>query len=178
MGRKYQIRDSDRLYFVTFTIVEWIRVFDIEANINIVLESIKFCQQHKGLEIYAWVIMPNHLHLIIGRNGEQNLSQIIRDLKGYTSREIKKSLEKNSGSLMYQILEQSGTLNSRNKNFQLWQQHNHPIEMSTDFMFDQRVNYIHANPVKAELVTFPEEWKWSSAIDFNEGQGLLELAWT
>ena len=177
MGRKYKIWDSDRLYFVTFTIVEWIRIFDDEANINTFIDSIKYCQQHKGLEVYAWVIMPNHLHMVIGRNGEPTLSQIIGDLKSHTARQIRKVLKEDSESLAYQILILNGSKNSRNQDFQLWQQHNHPIEISSDHMFDQKVDYIHTNPVEAGIVKYPESWKWSSAIDYTGGKGLLEITW-
>ena len=177
MGRKFKIHDSEKVYFVTFTVVEWIRAFDYDAYTHIFLDSIKYCQKNKGLEIYAWVVMPNHAHLVIGRNGEQTLPEIIRDLKGYTSRQIKKELEKDQGSLLYQIMMQTGVYNSRNKNFQFWQQHNHPIQLDTPFIFNQKVTYIHSNPVVAKLVTVPEEFKWSSAIDFAGGKGHLELTW-
>ena len=177
MGRKFKIWDSDRLYFVTFSIVEWIRIFDNEANINIIVDSIKYCQQHKGLEVYAWVVMPNHLHMIIGRNGEATLSQIIGDIKSFTSRQIRKGLKEDIESLAYQILVLNGLKNSRNQDFQLWQQHNHPIEISSDHMFDQKVDYIHMNPVEAGIVDYPETWKWSSASDYNGGKGLLDITW-
>ena len=88
MGRKFKIYNSDKLYFVTFTVVEWIRVFDDIKHINIFIDSIGYCQEHKGLEVYAWVIMPNHVHMILGRNSEILLSDIIRDIKGFTSRQI------------------------------------------------------------------------------------------
>ncbi|RLD23044.1 MAG: transposase [Bacteroidetes bacterium] len=175
MGRKYKIWDSDRLYFVTFTIVEWIRIFDIEANMNIIIDSIKYCQEHKGLEVYAWVVMPNHLHMIIGRKGEPTLSQIIGDLKSFTSRQIRKELKEGKESLAYQILVLNGLKNSRNQDFQLWQQHSHPIEITSDYMFDQKANYIHLNPVEAGIVDHPEHWEYSSAIDYHGGKGLLDI---
>ncbi|MEN8247766.1 MAG: transposase [Bacteroidota bacterium] len=178
MGRKYKIRDSDRLYFVTFTVVEWLNVFADDNNIDIVIDSLNFCQQNKGLEVYAWVIMPNHIHMVIGRNGKLTLSQIIQDFKRHTSSKIRKYLQNDSGSIMYQILVMQGLGNTRNTDFQLWQQHSHPVEVSSDKMFDQRVDYIHMNPVKAGLVEFPVDWKWSSAIDYNEGKGFLELNYT
>ncbi|MEN8248540.1 MAG: transposase [Bacteroidota bacterium] len=178
MGRKYKIHNSDRLYFVTFTVVEWIPVFNDLNNIDIILESIQHNQKNKGLEVYAWVIMPNHLHMIIGRNGERSLSDIIRDFKSFTSNQIRHNLLKDSSSLKYQILALNGMKNSRNIDFQLWQQHSHPIEISSDYLFDQKADYIHANPVEAGLVEFPEDWKWSSAIDFDGGEGIIELTWT
>ena len=178
MGRKFKIHDSDKIYFVTFTVVEWIRAFDDETSAQIFLDSIRYCQKHKGLEVYAWVIMPNHAHLVIGRNKEPSLSEIIRDLKGFTSRQVKKELKNDQESLLYQIMMQTGIDNSRNKYFQFWQQHNHPIQLDSDYLFNQKVEYIHNNPVVANLATTPAEWKWSSAIDYDGGKGLLELTWS
>jgi hypothetical protein len=73
---------------------------------------------------------------------------------------------------------QTGIDNSRNKYFQFWQQHNHPIQLDSDYLFNQKVEYIHNNPVVANLATTPAEWKWSSAIDYDGGKGLLELTWS
>ena len=86
MGRKYQIRDSEKLYFVTFTVVGWIELFAHDEYREIFVESINYCQTKKGLEVYAWCIMRNHIHMIISSNGEKPLPGIIRDLKSYTSR--------------------------------------------------------------------------------------------
>ena len=81
MGRKFKIRDSARLSFITFTVVEWIKIFNKEEYTSILLDSIRYCQKTKGLEVYSWVFMPNHIHMIVGRNSKLSLSSIIRDLK-------------------------------------------------------------------------------------------------
>ena len=60
------------------------------------MNSLKYCQKHKGLEVYAFCIMPSHIHLIFGSNGDEMLADIIRDLKSYTSRSIRKLLEDHS----------------------------------------------------------------------------------
>ena len=120
--------------------------------------------------------MPNHVHMILGRSGYFSLSDIIRDIKGFTSREIKKKLALSESTLMVEIMRQTGLINTRNKNFQVWQQHNHPIELDSELIFNQKIDYIHNNPVLANLAETPEDWQWSSAIDFYEGKGLLELA--
>ena len=92
MGRKYQIRDQEKIYFVTFTIVHWIDIFIRDYYREIFIESLKFCQKEKGLEVYAYCIMTSHVHLIIGTKGEHKLEDIIRDLKSYTSRHIRKAI--------------------------------------------------------------------------------------
>ena len=94
MSRKYKIKDQDKLHFVTFTVVEWIDVFIRHEYKEIFLDSVKYCQKNKGLEVYAWVIMTNHVHMILRAAPDHMLENIIRDLKSHTSRTIKILLEK------------------------------------------------------------------------------------
>jgi len=178
MGRKYRITSKEEYYFVTFTVVKWINIFVKQLHRDIIVDSIKFCQRHKGLKVGAWVLMTNHLHLIIASDGKRPLSDTIRDMKRHTSSRIKKYLFQNhynNQDWVYPILRESGLTNNRNKMFQLWQQHNHPIELSDQFMFDQRINYIHENPVKKGLVRNPEDWVYSSAGDFYGYHGLIPI---
>ena len=139
-----------------------------------------YCQTKKGLEVYAWCIMSNHIHMIISSNGEKLLPGIIRDLKSYTFRNIRKMLEKNLADSreirMLTTFKETGKKNKRNYDFQLWQQHNHPIELSSNEMMDQRFDYIHDNPVKEGFVDLPEHSLWSSAMDYyEEGKGKIDL---
>ena len=106
--------------------------------------------------------MTNHIHMIVSSNGEKLLPEIIKDLKSYTSRVIRKVLEENLTNSrkhrMLAIFNEAGKKNKRNYDFQLWQQHSHPIELSSNEMMDQRLDYIHCNPVKAGFVDLPEDW--------------------
>ena len=88
MSRKYKIRDQERLYFVTFTVVEWIDLFSRQVYRDIFLDSLRFCQTKKGLDLCAYCIMSSHAHLILGRSGDQKLEDIIRDIKKFTSVKI------------------------------------------------------------------------------------------
>lgn len=182
MSRKYKIRDQEKLYFVTFTVINWIDVFIRNEYRNAFLESIRYCQQNKGLEVYAWCIMTSHAHLILGTNGENKLEHIIRDLKSFTSRSIRKFLESQDSVLesrrewLIDMMKTAGSKNNNNKNFQFWQQHNHPIELSTNALLDQKLNYIHNNPVEAGFVESPEMWQYSSAKDYyGTGKGELDI---
>ena len=179
MSTKYKFRTKDNLYFVSFSVVYWIDLFVREEYCNIVIDSLKFCQSNKGLEIYAWCIMSSHLHLIISSHNA-NLEDIMRDLKSHTSRELKKSIKQNSGESRKEwilwLMERAGKKNSNNKGFQLWQQDNHPIELSSNEMIEQKKEYIHNNPVKAGLVWEAEHYKYSSAIDYSGGEGLLNIS--
>lgn len=179
MALKYKINDQQAFYFVTFTVVNWIDIFTRDNYRQIFIDSAKYCQQNKGLLVSSWVIMTNHVHMIIGSKGNK-IEDIIRDLKSYTSRHIRLEIENCSyesrKEWLMSMLKKAGYNNSNNNDFQLWQQNNHPIEMSQSEMMTQRVNYIHNNPVKAGFVIDPVHWKWSSAYDYSGGkQGLIDL---
>ncbi|MGI9543891.1 MAG: transposase [Cyclobacteriaceae bacterium] len=80
MSRNYKILDQEQLYFVSFATVNWIDVFTRVEYKEMVVDSLKYCIANKGLELYAWCIMSNHVHLIIGSNKEK-MQNILRDLK-------------------------------------------------------------------------------------------------
>lgn len=181
MSRKYKIRDNEKLYFVTFTIVYWIDLFTRKEYSELFLESVRYCQKNKGLEVYAWCIMPSHVHLILGTHQEP-LSNIIRDMKSFTSRSVRKLLEDRSfpesrREWLYWMLQRAGRKNGNNQDFQLWQQHNHPLVLDSPFLLDQKRDYIHNNPVEAGLVDRPEAWFYSSAALYagEPRLGYLEL---
>lgn len=178
MSIKYKFRDNDRLYFVSFAVIDWIDLFVRNEYCEIILDSIKFCQVNKGLEIYAWCIMSSHVHLLMGSHGNK-MEDIMRDLKSHTSRELKKAIKENvkesRREWILKLMEQAGERNSNNKNFQLWRQDNHPIEIQNNEMAEQKKKYIHENPVKAGLVWKAEDYRYSSATDYAGDKGLLDV---
>ena len=182
MGRKYAIRDQQAVYFVTFTVVNWIDLFIRNEYKEIFLQSLIFCQEKKGLNVHAYCIMTSHVHLIISAKEGYKLSDIIRDIKSYTSTVIKKCIKENNQESRKEWLiwffERAGKKNKRNQGFQLWQQHNHPIELSTNEMKDQRLDYIHNNPVNAGFVDDPIAWLWSSSASYEkEVDGKIALVY-
>jgi REP element-mobilizing transposase RayT len=168
--RGYQIRNQQALHFITFAVVQWVDVFTRKEYSDIVVESLIYCKRNKGLKIHAWCIMSNHLHLILSVDENKNLSDILRDFKKFTSSNIVKAIENNHQesrrNWMLWIFKKAGEENKRNKDHQFWQQDNHPIEFSTNEMIDQRLNYLHENPVKSGAVRSAEEYIYSSALDY------------
>src|SRR5437773_3330153 len=92
--RGYKIRNKKEIHFISFAVVEWVDVFTRKQYRDILVESIKYCQENKGLLVHAWCIMSNHVHLIASAVNE-DLSDILRDLKKYTSKQIIAAIEKN-----------------------------------------------------------------------------------
>jgi putative transposase len=170
VSRKYKIRDQDQLYFVTFTVIRWLDVFTRREYRDIFMDSLRYCQQHKGLDLYAYCIMTNHVHMIIGRRGKAPLEGIVRDIKKYTSVKIIEAVKDNPQEsrkdLLMWMFERTGRYNPNNKIYQFWEQHSHPIELNTNVMVEQRLEYIHNNPVKAGIVLSPEDYLYSSAMNY------------
>ena len=178
MSRNYKIRDQSKLYFVSYATVNWIDVLIRPVYKDIVIDSLKYCIENKGLEIYAWCIMTSHVHLIIGSR-QDKIEYILRDHKRHTSKEITKAISDNPQESRREwilwMLERAGKKNSNNETYQFWQQNNNPIELSTNKMMDQKLDYIHQNPVKEGFCWEPQEYKYSSAIDYAGGKGLLPI---
>lgn len=179
MPSKYKIIDHQAPHFITFAVVEWVDALSRQQYKDIIIESLRHCQQAKGLILYAYVIMNNHIHLIVSANEEFNLSDILRDMKKFTSKaliqQISGNMQESRRKWMLWLFKSAGMRNSNNKNFQFWQQDNRPIELSSNAMIDQRLDYIHQNPVKEGIVYQPEHYVYSSAIDYLGGKGLLEV---
>ncbi len=176
MDTGYKIRNQEKPYFLTFQVINWVDVFTRKRYKDIIVESLNFCVKNKSLKVHGWVIMSNHLHVIFSH--EYNLSNIIRDFKTHTSKAIVRSIIEFPESRRDWILFQfnlRGKMNTRNKNFQFWTHSNHPIELNTNEMIDQRLNYIHENPVRAGLVLQSIHYAYSSAGDYADLPGLVPV---
>ena len=178
MSLKYKFFDKTDLYFVTYTVINWMDVFTSDIYRNVLLDSWNYCIKNKGLKIHAWCIMTDHVHMIISSDGEE-LSNIMRDMKSFTSTTLKRIIADNQQesykARMLKMMKDAGTKNSNNKGFQFWQQHNHPILLDTNYMLDQKLDYIHNNPVKKGFVDEPENYLYSSARDYAGIKGLIEI---
>jgi putative transposase len=176
----YQIRDQYAVHFITFAVVEWVDVFTRSLYSDIVVESLKYCQLKKSLNVHAWCIMSNHIHLIISTKEPITLSEVLRDFKKYTSSRIIEAMEANEKesrkNWMLWIFKKAGERNKRNENYQFWQQENHPVKCSDKDILDSKMKYLHENPVKASLVRNEWEYVYSSGIDYyTNDKGLIEI---
>ncbi len=179
MSRKYKFKDGDKLYFVSFAVVGWIDLFVRKEYKDVVVKSLQYCIEKKGLELYAWCIMTSHVHLIIS-SATNALQNIMRDLKRHTSEELHKLLQRHLAESrkewMMDMMTKAGTENSNNRGFQLWQQNNQPMMLSTEEMMYQRLDYLHNNPVAAGFTDKAEDWLYSSAKDYFYGsKGMLDI---
>jgi REP element-mobilizing transposase RayT len=179
MSRKYKFREKPGAYFISFAVVNWIDVFSRDLYFSCITESLDYCRKNKGMEIYGYCIMTNHIHLIF-RSSLNDPSGLIRDFKGFTSRKMLKMIEENPQESRKEwilwMFERAGKKNSNVTNRQFWQQKNQPIEIWSLKVFEQKLNYIHQNPVKAGFVTDPMDGKYSSARNYgNDDATILEI---
>jgi putative transposase len=169
---------NKEIYFLTVTVVAWVDIFTRPTYKHILINSIKFCQQEKGLELYAWVLMSNHLHMIAGAKEGLKLFDIIRDFKKYTSKSIVSAIQTEIESRRIWLLNQfefAGRNDRKIKNFKFWQDGNDAQLIYSMDYFQQKLNYIHNNPVKAEIVIEPQEYLYSSAKNYAGEKGLIDI---
>jgi putative transposase len=169
MSEKYKTYPNGT-FFVTLTVVGWIDVFTRADYGELIVDSLNHCIERKGLKVYAWVLMSNHLHLVA--QSETNLSFILRDFKSYTAKEIMKAISENPKEsrkewLLY-MFNYFANIHGGNRDNQFWQDGSHPISLDDHpGWFSQKVNYIHLNPVRSRIVDEPQHYPWSSAYPLN-----------
>ena len=178
MSTKYKVKDNDKAHFVTITVVEWIDVFTRPNHKTTLINSLKYCQQQKGLEIYAFVLMPSHLHMLCRAKEGYELSSIIRDFKKFTSKKIIQNIQQEPESRrewMLELFAKACRHLKREQEFKVWQDGYHGEEIVSNKFIYQKLNYIHNNPVKDKIVEKPEDYLFSSARNYAVLDSLLEV---
>jgi putative transposase len=162
---RHLIHEPHRAYFVTGTIVEWLPVFTSAACCDLLVNSLNYCRAHKGLKIYAWVILDNHFHAILAA---PDLSAVLRDLKSFTAMKIVEQLQAERRDWLLHQLRHYRAAHKPNE-YQIWQEGSHPQAMVSDEIMRQKLEYLHNNPVKRGWVASPEHWHYSSAHEWLGG---------
>lgn len=169
----------DELYFITITVVDRVDIFTRPKYRHIILESLEYCQRQKGLKIYAWGLMSNHMHMIVSGTPEHKVSDIVRDFKKFTSKNILVELEKDPQESrkewMFDRFRFAGSNDKKITNYRLWQEGYHPEQIYSIDFYRQKLDYIHNNPVRQEIVARQEEYLYSSARDYSGEKGLLDV---
>jgi putative transposase len=143
---------KDQVYFVTFTVHNWYYLFDRHNRFDILENSFMFCQKNKGLKIFAFVFMLNHLHFI---GTAPDMIAVIHDMKTYLAKELKKNIG-NTEPKILRLFEKDGE-------FHFWKDTNFPKLVESEDFLHQKIEYIESNPVRKQYVLCPEDWRWSSA---------------
>jgi len=178
MSRNYKFHNPEGLYFVSFATVFWVDVFVRRLYFDCIVESLNHCVEEKGMEIYAWCIMPSHIHLVF-RSTVEKPEELIGGFKSYTSRKlialITGNMQESRREWLLNSFKKAGAANSNNSKNQFWQQHNNPIELWSLAVIQQKIDYTHNNPVEAGFVENDYEYLYSSARDYCGINGLVKV---
>lgn len=177
--KAYRASNPFAPYFVTYSVNGWIDVFTRSEYCEIIVQSFKHCIAAKGLELNAWIIMSSHVHFIGRAIGTTPLADIIRDIKKFTSKTILKAIYEGEESRKEWLTSKFrfyASQSSRGDQHLFWQSGYHAVLLDDTHTLTQSLDYLHQNPVKAGMVINPEAYRYSSAIDYIGGQGLIPLS--
>lgn len=159
MAHRLSVHDGAYPHFITSTILHWIPVFSREDYFGVLVNSLKYCIASKGLRVHCYVMMPNHFHMICSQR-DAKLTDVMRDMKTFTSKEIARKLESDGRTLWLAAMRRGGGVTAGVK---VWQDTYYPEQVHTEPFFRQKMDYIHDNPRRAGYVADPCDWKYSSA---------------
>ena len=158
----YQIQEGAAVYYLTFTIIEWLPVFIAEEPCLILTDSLNFCHRQKGLRIHAFVIMPTHVHLILFDKDFDNnrLRRTLRDMRQYTGRQLSNYCDKHTPDAFKQVIHNS---RRTDRTRQFWQQSRHPAAIWSESFLQSKLDYLHDTPRRKGLVREAAAWRFSSS---------------
>jgi putative transposase len=163
---EFRKTSPDDLYYVTLTVAGWVDVFSRQEYRDILVQNLAHCQEKEGLEIYAYVIMSNHFHMI-ARRRDADLGELLGRFKSFTAKKILEAIEKNPVESRKEwlgyLFRHFAKANKQYSKHHFWQYDNHPTNVHSAQMSRQKEQYIHQNPVRAGYVLAPEHWLYSSA---------------
>jgi len=169
MSTKYKATTIEEAFFITLTAVGWIDIFTRLNQKYIIINALKYCQQNKGLEIYAYCLMSSLIHLMCKATNGFILSDVIRDFKKHTSKEIICTIRDEPESRrewMLDYFQKACEHLKREQQYKVWQNGYHAEIIETNWFIKQKVNYIYTNPVKEKIVALPEDYYFSSARNY------------
>lgn len=178
MSDKYKIREHEKPYFVTLTTVGWVDVFTRKNHKLAIIDSLKYCQNNKGLEIFGWCLMPSHLHMIVRSSSNYMLWEILRDFKKFTARKILNQIIEDPESRrewMTRYFEYSGKHLKRVRRYKFWQDGNHAEIIYSPKFFYNKLDYIHKNPIVDLIVGKEEDYLFSSARNYADLDSFIEI---
>jgi REP element-mobilizing transposase RayT len=178
MSEKYKIWDQEKAYFLTLTVVGWIDVFTRKNHKMVIIDALRYCQKEKGLILFGYCLMSSHLHLLARAETNFSLSDILRDFKKYTSKAIIKQIiyePESRRDWMLEYFRKAGEKLKRITNYKLWQDGNHAEEIYSNGFFEEKLDYIHNNPVKELIVENPEDYFFSSARNYASLSNYLDI---
>ena len=150
--------------FFTATILKWQKLLKPDKYKDIVIDSFRFLVADKRIKMYAFTIMSNHLHLIWQMQPLIHPAHVQRDFLKYTAQHIRYDLWQHHPAVLPYF-----RVDAADRDYQIWKRKPLSIELRTDKVYQQKLDYIHWNPVRAGICKLPEEYKYSSAFFYETG---------
>ena len=173
MGRsRYKIYESTHPHFVTCTVLHWLPLFTRQESVAIIIECLKYLQTKDNLTLYAYVILENHLHMVVSSD---DLHKSMQSFKQYTAKQLLELLKKENVTTLLEQLAFYKKAHHKEKNYQVWEEGYQPKLIQGEAMMQVKIDYIHNNPVKRGYVDEAIHWRYSSARDYNGMSGLIEI---
>jgi len=144
--------------FTTITCLQWQHILKADREKDIIIDSLRFLVVSQRIIVFAFVIMDNHFHLIWQIRGLFKRENVQRDFLKFTSQQILKNLRTERSSMLPELC-----VLAEDRKYQIWERNSLHVPLWTPKVFDQKMEYIHMNPVKAGLCSFAEDYKYSSA---------------
>ncbi len=173
MGRsRYTITEPGKPHFMTCTVLEWLPVFTRPETVKIVLDCWRYQREYEDLRLYGYVILENHLHFIAQA---KDLNKCVNSFKAYTARQIIDHLQAQHVERLLTHLRFFKRAHKTDREYQFWQEGIHAELVFSETMMREKLDYIHANPVKRGYVNLAEHWRYSSAANYAGLAGLIEV---
>jgi putative transposase len=158
---------NNPIQFFTATILEWKHLLKKDIYKNIIIDSFEFLVRNNRVEIYGFVIMPNHIHLIWKINNNLKREDVQRDFMKYTAQQIKFDLQK-----FHPLVLEHFKVEAKDRQYQIWERNPLSIDILSRKVLEQKLHYIHQNPIqeKWNLIDLPENYRYSSASFYIENK--------
>ena len=170
---RYRFLGPDAPYFLTLTVNHWLPVFTRPETVEVLYDGWRYLCEHHAFELYGYVILENHLHLIAR---SPDLGKDIQRFKSYSAKRIIEVLVAHRAKRLLRMLELFKRRHKTKSTYQVWEEGSHPQRIEDEEVMRQKLEYIHHNPVKRGYVDLPEHWRWSSARNYAGQDGLIELS--
>lgn len=170
--QRTKIHEPNATYFLTSTISGFTKIFQHPEPAQILLDNLKFYKEKFSIKIHAYVIMPNHFHLLLTMGKKGTVSQFMGQLKEYSAKEILKWCEKGKRTDLLQIFRASAEKYKPKHQFQVWQERFDDLKIDDADTFLRKMEYIHHNPLQEHwsLASSPEKYAHSSACFYVLGE--------
>lgn len=165
--------EPDHLYFITGTLIKWLNLFKNPQYAQIILDAFTWNRKQHQFLLFAYVIMPTHIHAII-KPLNQNISKSLQSFASYTAHAIVKRIEENDQKDILEVMKQEKR--DHRSNYSVWQAF-HSENIFSEKVLNQKLEYVHSNPVKKdEIILSRTDYQYSSASFYEMGkQGIIEV---